>query len=121
MKKIKNNLKPNSNIEYIYNIDTVWCLDKVNSFNVEKGIIVENVIQVDSGGYVFNIKGNNEKYQCFYGWAFIENNVRNRDLLEEMNNEIEILNKQNLKVKKIRNCLDKLYKSENVENERIDE
>ena len=104
-------IDPKPNTEYIYNLDMVW-LESSPSYqlDVKKGIIVENVIKHGDGcGYTFNIKGNVERYECFYGWAFIENTERNILLLKEIEQEDILLKKQENKIKILRNSLDDLY------------
>ena len=58
------NLEPKPNTEYIYNLDMVFMMDSLGSKPVKKRIIVENVEQMYSGDYSFNIKGQTDKYRC---------------------------------------------------------
>lgn len=104
-------IDPKPNTEYIYNLDMVWLPCELYNHNVKKGIIVENVIRDgDSCRYTFNIKGNIERYECNYGWAFIENTERNVLLLEQIEQEDILLKEQMDKIKFLRNSLDNLYK-----------
>jgi len=109
------NLEPKPNTEYIYNLDMIWEKGSCEGhFPIGKGIIVENVEQLDAGDYCFNIKGEgedkNKKYTCTYGWAFIENTERNIKLLEEIEKECALLEKQEQKIEALRNHLDRLFK-----------
>jgi hypothetical protein len=106
------NLEPKPNTEYIYNLDMVWLKGTHDTIPVEKGIIVENVEQIDAGNYIFNIKNQPETYKCSYGWAFIENTERNVELLKQIEQEIILLNQQELKIKNLRNNLDRLYRDD---------
>lgn len=112
------NLVPKPNTEYIYNLDMMWPTKKglYDTINVKPGIIVENVQQLDADNYSFNIKGDEEIYNCTYGWVFIENTQRNIDLLKEIDIEEQKLNEQKLILKKLRNKLDSLYNNEQVTN-----
>ena len=120
MRKIFNNiidtenLEPKSNTEYIYNLDMVWSMDSHESKPVIERIIVENVEQMYAGNYSFNIKGQTDKYQCSYGWAFIENIKENIEFLKQIDFEREILEKQELKIEKLRNNLVMLYQNNNT-------
>lgn len=105
------NLVPKQNMEYIYNLDTIWLMDSFGSIPVGKGLIVENVEQMEAGNYSFNIKGQSDKYRCTYGWAFIENTERNIELLRQIDVETEILNAQERKIDQLRNSLDRLYQN----------
>lgn len=105
------NLVPKQNMEYIYNLDTIWLMDSFGSIPVDKGLIVENVEQMEAGNYSFNIKGQSDKYRCTYGWAFIENTERNIELLRQIDVETEILNAQERKIDQLRNSLDRLYQN----------
>ena len=107
------NLEPKPNTEYIYNLDTIWLKGKHESLTVQKGIIVENVEQLDAGDYSFNIKGETEIYSCSYGWTFIENTERNILLLKEIDKEAILLQQQEEKIEKLRHSLDRLFKNIN--------
>lgn len=107
------NLEPKPNTEYIYNLDMIWLKGKLESLSIEKGIIVENVEQLDAGNYSFNIKGEIEIYSCSYGWAFIENTERNILLLKEIDKETILLEQQQEKVERLRHSLDRLFKNTN--------
>jgi hypothetical protein len=115
------NLVANPNIEYIYDLDMVWF--KHEEIIVNRGIIVTNVKLLNSGGYSFNIKGNDKEYECYYGWAFIENTERNIELLKEIEQENILLQQKQLKIKELRNNLDRLFEKDNFEknNSEIDE
>lgn len=107
------NLEPKPNTEYIYNFDMIWYADRskqLKHIDVESGFIVENVEQMETGNYDFNIKDSQERYQCSYGWAFIENTERNVELLKQIKQENEILKQQELKILDLRKQLDSLYK-----------
>jgi hypothetical protein len=110
------NLEPKPNTEYIYNFNMIWYadLDKkiahMGHIDIEIGTIVENVEQMEAGGYDFNIKGNSEKYHCNYGWAFIENAERNKKILVQIKWEEEIMKQQESKILNLRKELDSLYK-----------
>lgn len=109
------NLEPKPNIEYIYNFDMIWYADKdkkiehMGHIPVESGTIVENVEQMEAGGYDFNIKDDSERYHCNYGWAFIENTQRNIELLKQIKQEENIKEEQELKILNLRKELDSLY------------
>lgn len=96
------NSEPKQDKEYIYNLDMVW-KTTFDTREVEYGIIVENVVREKSGRYSFNIKGETERYNCTYSWAFIENTEENIDLYHEYKNnnikvkELERINKQIIK------------------------
>jgi hypothetical protein len=107
----EDNLEPKPNTEYIYNLDMIWLKGKLESLTVQKGIIVENVEQLDAGNYSFNIKGKPEVYICSYGWAFIENTERNIDLLEQIEKETILLQQQEEKINRLRHSLDRLFKN----------
>lgn len=104
------NLEPKLNTEYIYNLDMTWSEGTFESIPINKGIIVENVKQLNVGNYSFNIKGKDEVYWCSYGWAFIENTERNIELIEVIDKEEIILKDQKLKITQLQNKLDRLYK-----------
>lgn len=115
----KENLVANPNIEYIYDLAMVWF--KHEEINVDRGIIVTNVKLLDSGGYSFNIKGSDKEYECYYGWAFIENTERNIELLKEIEQENILLQQKQLKIKELRNNLDRLFEKDNFESVKSDE
>ncbi|MCK9415299.1 hypothetical protein M0Q97_01420 [Candidatus Dojkabacteria bacterium] len=120
MKKMNNgNLVANPNIEYIYDLDMVWF--KHEEIIVDRGIIVTNVKLLDSGGYSFNIKGSDKEYECYYGWAFIENTERNIELLKEIKQENIFLQQKQLKIRELRNNLDRLFEKDNLKSIEIDE
>jgi len=106
------NLEPKPNTEYIYNLDFAWI--NHSEIVLKKGLIVENVEQTDNGSYTFNFKGENPKYkyECSYGWAFIENIESNIELLKEIEHEENILNIQKTKLYNLRNNLIRLYSEE---------
>lgn len=107
------NLEPKSNTEYIYDLDTVWEIGKLESIKIEEGKIVENVVQEEAGGYSFNIKGEEKKYRCNYGWAFIENTKENIELLAKIEEENQKLKEQEMKIKELKNKLTSLFKDYN--------
>jgi hypothetical protein len=103
----ENNLPPKPNTEYIYNLDLAW--NKFGMVNVTKGIIVENVEQLDCGSYSFNIKGECEEFTCSYGWAFVENNEKNIQLLKEIELETILWEQQKMKIKTMKSKLGGLF------------
>lgn len=113
MKKKDKNLLPKPNTEYIYNFDKVW--DKSKDFmdqqcNANGGDIVENVVLDERiGMYRFNFKNDTTKYTCRYGWVFIENTEENQKLYKQYNYELEVLQKQEDKIKDLRKQMGELY------------
>ena len=107
------NLDPKINTEYIYCLDMIWKVGELESLLVQEGSIVENVTQEDVGNYYFNVKGNPEKYYCSYGWAFVENTLENKELLEQIKKEQDLLSQQEKKIKQLRNKLISLFKDYN--------
>lgn len=107
------NLEPKLNTEYIYGLDMIWEIDKLESIQITEGTIVENVIQEDAGGYSFNIKGEEKKYRCNYGWAFVENTSENKEILSKIEEENKKLKEQELKIKQLKNRLSSLFKEYN--------
>ena len=104
----EDNLEPIPNTEYIYKLDSVWLNHRMIS--VVNGIIVENVEQMDSGSYSFNIKGDATRYECSYGWAFVENTKINSKLLKQIDRECSKIEFHKQKVSALRNKLGCLYK-----------
>lgn len=107
------NLEPKSNTEYIYGLDIIWEIGKLESIKTTEGIIVEKVMQEDVGGYSFNIKGEEKRYRCSYGWAFVENTIENKELLAQIEEENNKLKEQELKIKELKNKLTSLFKNYN--------
>jgi len=108
------NLEPKTNIEYIYNLDDVWLNHEM--IPVQKHTIVENVHQENAGNYTFNIKGDTVRYECSYGWAFIENTKRNIEILNQIEQETIVYKQQEQKIEILKNNLDWLF-SEKKNNE----
>jgi hypothetical protein len=106
------NLEPKLGIEYIYNLDTIWIPDSLESKGIKKGTIVENVQQLNAGDYGFNIKDDNTKtiYRCTYGWAFIENTEDNLKLLKLIEEEKSILKQHEKKIYRLNSQLNSLWK-----------
>jgi hypothetical protein len=105
------NLDPDPDMEYIYDHDTIWKRDGRFGEPADKGLIlVENVKRcVDTGGYLFNIKGSSENYRCYYGWAFVENTKRNRHLLIRIKEEDELAIQHTKRIQKMQDDLDSLF------------
>jgi len=109
---------PKENTEYIYNLDVMW--DKHVEIPIVKGTIVENVELLEFGEFKFRVKGYIKRYSCHYGWAFIENTKRNIKLLKQIENELLVQEKQELKISKLRDKLDWLFEEDEDDNGKRD-
>ena len=99
------NLEVNSDVDYIYILDMLWTPNRLDSFPIEKGTIVENLMENDNGMYSFNVKGGSQEYTCSYRWAFLEKNKSNISILKKIDKEEIKLKKQKDKIKQLKNKL----------------
>lgn len=93
----KNNGIPNSDMEYIYLMDMIWKPNDFNSFPIEKGTLMYNVIQMSNKSYQFTCKKTGEIYCTNYAWALAENTIDNIEKIkkfEEENIKLEQFKKQ---------------------------
>jgi hypothetical protein len=99
------NLEVNSDVDYIYRLDMLWTPNRLDGFPIEKGTIVENLMENDNGMYSFNVKGDSQEYTCSYRWAFVEKNKSNISILKKIDKEEIKLKKQKDKIKQLKNKL----------------
>lgn len=83
----KNNKVPNPNMEYFYRMEIVWTSDSLINKKIKHGTIVNNVIQLENGGYQFTNKETGEILRTNYGWALAENTPENLEKIKKFDDE----------------------------------
>jgi hypothetical protein len=73
--------KTPSDAEYLYSHDTVWEEGVLRGIPVDKDFLVTDVIQKDTGGYLFTIPGRLGRFRCNYAWAFVVSTPENLERL----------------------------------------
>jgi hypothetical protein len=98
----KSNLKPNSDMEYIYRLDMVWTPNELESKPIKIGTIITNVIQLTNGSYEFKNKETGEILRTNYAWSLAENTTENIKSIEKYETEYLKFNEFEQKINELR-------------------
>lgn len=112
----KNNGNPKSDMEYIYRLDMVWVLDKLESKPIEIGTIMCDVKQCTNGSYEFTCKETGERLRTNYAWALAENTPENVKRINKFDTEYLIFKKYEARINSYRNNIVTLKDSDNIQS-----